>query len=97
MAACSTREALDPNIETAYGYYADMLAKQGDMAKARTTLIQAGVAEPYNKIVWREIRAWALVNETAFNLVYVGIPLPAKDDPASSGKGPADLSSAWRT
>jgi len=87
---------LDPNIETAYRYYADMLAKQGDMAKARAMLIQAAVAEPYNKIVWREIRAWALINKTAFNLVYVGIPLPPKDDPASSAKGPADLSSAWR-
>jgi tetratricopeptide (TPR) repeat protein len=88
---------LNPNVETAYRYYADMLARQGDMAKARTMLIQAAVAEPYNKMVWREIRAWALINKTAFNLVYVGIPLPPKDDPASSAKGPADLSSAWRT
>jgi len=87
---------LDPNIETAYRYYADMLAKQGDMAKARAMLIHAVVAEPYNKIVWREIRAWAIINNTAFNLVYVGIPLPPKDDPTSDGKQPADLSSAWR-
>ena len=88
---------IDPNIETAYRYYADMLAKQGNMAKARSLLIQAAVAEPYNKIVWREIRAWALINKTAFNLVYVGIPLPPPDDPTHSPKGPADLSSAWRT
>jgi tetratricopeptide (TPR) repeat protein len=88
---------IDPNIETAYRYYADMLAKQGNMAKARSLLIQAAVAEPYNKIVWREIRAWALINKTAFNLVYVGIPLPPQDDPTHSAKGPADLSSAWRT
>jgi hypothetical protein len=73
-----------------------MLAKQGNMAKARSLLIQAAVAEPYNKIVWREIRAWALINKTAFNLVYVGIPLPPKDDPAPSAKGSAALSSAWR-
>jgi tetratricopeptide (TPR) repeat protein len=88
---------LDPNLETAYRYYADMLAKQGDMAKARTMLIHAAVAEPYNKIVWREIRAWALINKTAFNVVYVAIPLPPKDDPASPAKGRADFSSAWRT
>jgi hypothetical protein len=74
-----------------------MLAKQGDMAKARSMLIHAAVAEPYNKIVWREIRAWAIINKTAFNLVYVGIPLPRKDDSASSAKEPADLSSAWQT
>jgi tetratricopeptide (TPR) repeat protein len=87
---------LDPNIETAYRYCADMLAKQGDMARARTLLIQAAVAEPYNKIVWREIRAWALINKTTFNVVYVAIPLPPKDHLASAAKERADLSSAWR-
>lgn len=87
---------IDPNVETAYRYYADMLAKQGDMAKARTMLIHAAVAEPYNKIVWREIRAWATINKTAFNIVYVGIPLPPKADSATDEKEPAGLSSAWR-
>jgi tetratricopeptide (TPR) repeat protein len=70
---------LNPDIETAFRYYADMAAKQGDMAKARSLLIRAAVAEPYNKIVWREIRAWALINNTAFNVVYLPIPPLAKD------------------
>jgi tetratricopeptide (TPR) repeat protein len=87
---------LDPNVETAYRYYADMLAKQGDMAKARTMLIHAAVAEPYNKMVWREIRAWAIINKTAFNIVYVDIPLPPKGD-SLDGKKNLDVSSAWRT
>jgi tetratricopeptide (TPR) repeat protein len=80
---------LDPNIETAFRYDADMLAEQGDMAKARGMLIHAAVAEPYNKIVWREIRAWALINNTAFKLVYV--PIPIQD----SGQ-PPQLLPAWR-
>jgi tetratricopeptide (TPR) repeat protein len=88
---------IDPNAETAYRYYADMLAKQGDMAKARSMLIHAAVAEPYNKIVWREVRAWATINKTAFNIVYARIPLPPKDDPAAARKESADLSFAWRT
>jgi Flp pilus assembly protein TadD len=88
---------LDPDIETAFRYYADMLAKRGDMAKARSMLIHAAVAEPYNKIVWREIRAWALVNNTAFNLVYLPIPQVAKDDGSIQVSGqPAQLRSAWR-
>lgn len=91
---------LDPNMETAYRYYADMLAKEGDMAKARTLLIRAVVAEPYNKIVWREIRAWATINNTAFNIVYVGVPPVPKDDPARSSKLDSgqsqDVSSAWQ-
>jgi tetratricopeptide (TPR) repeat protein len=87
---------LDPNVETAYRYYADMLAKQGDMAKARSMLLHAVVAEPYNKIVWREIRAWAIINNTAFNLVYVPIPLTPMGDPARSVGQSAEVSSAWR-
>jgi hypothetical protein len=88
---------LDPDIETAFRYYADMLAKQGDMVKARSMLIHAAVAEPYNKIVWREIRAWALINNTAFNVVYLPIPLVAKDDGSIQVSGqPPELLSAWR-
>ena len=91
---------LDPDIETAFRYDADMLARQGDMARARSMLIHAAVAEPYNKIVWREIRAWALINHTAFKLVYLPIPPVAKDgsvqtaQPASGQ--PPQLLSAWR-
>jgi tetratricopeptide (TPR) repeat protein len=85
---------LNPDIETAFRYYADMLAKQGDMAKARTMLIEAAVAEPYNKIVWREIRAWALINHTAFTLVYV--PIPRVDDSIRPSGLPPQLLSAWR-
>jgi tetratricopeptide (TPR) repeat protein len=86
---------VDPNTETAYRYYADMAARQGDMAKARQLLIEAAVAEPYNKIVWREIRAWAVVNHTAFNLVYVLIPAPTRNDPALTPGLSAEVSSAW--
>jgi tetratricopeptide (TPR) repeat protein len=86
---------IDPNVETAYRYYADMLARQGDMAKARSMLIEAAVAEPYNRIVWREIRAWAIINKTAFNIVYVSIPPPPRADPSTGRKASLDLSSAW--
>jgi len=87
---------LDPNMETAYRYYADLLAKRGNMTKARRMLIEAAVAEPYNKIVWREIRAWAIINKTAFNLVYLPIPLPAKDQRDKSGAESSDAWSAWQ-
>ena len=66
---------LDPNIETAYRYYADMLAKQRDWGKSRAMLIQAAVAEPYNRIVWRELRAWAALNNTHINEVSIGVPV----------------------
>jgi hypothetical protein len=70
---------LDPNIETAYRYYAEMLAKEGKMAKARAMLIHAAVAEPYNRMVWRDLRAWANVNHVALDSTHVDIPDPKPD------------------
>lgn len=75
---------LDPNGETAYRYYADMLAREGDMAKARSMLIHAAVAEPYNRIVWRELHAWATLNDAHINEVLIGVPAPPKDLPVAN-------------
>jgi tetratricopeptide (TPR) repeat protein len=86
---------LDPNVETAYRYYADMLAREGDMVKARAMLIQAAVAEPYNRIVWRELHAWATLNNTHINKVLVAVP-PAPRDPPGSGQPPAGPAAVWQ-
>jgi tetratricopeptide (TPR) repeat protein len=85
---------LEPNVETAYRYYADMLAKQGDMAKARIMLIHAAVAEPYNRIVWRELHAWATLNHTRIKEIYISVPMEEKDKQAP---GSPDISRVWRT
>ena len=88
---------IDPNIETAYRYYADMLAKQDDLATARKMLIQAAVAEPYNRAVWRELHAWAIVSGSHINMVYVSVP-PPSDKPANGKPGlvpNSAVSSAW--
>ncbi len=73
---------LDPDVETAYRYYADMLAKRGNMARARIMLIHAAVAEPYNRIVWRELHAWAALNHTRITEVFVGVPADYDDTSA---------------
>jgi tetratricopeptide (TPR) repeat protein len=90
---------LDPDVETAYRYYADMLAREGDMARARTMLIHAAVAEPYNKIVWRELHAWATINKSEINFVYAGIPPDPKEAQAQGFKLDAGqlakISTAW--
>jgi tetratricopeptide (TPR) repeat protein len=85
---------LDPNVETAYRYYAGMLAREHDMAKARLMLIHAAVAEPYNRIVWRELHAWAALNGTQINFVYVGIPREPRA-PGIDARQQNALSAAW--
>ena len=90
---------IDPNTETGYRYYAEMLVKEGEMAKARTMLIHAAVAEPYNRIVWRDLRAWANLNNTDLTFSYAGVypipePKPKKDEVARYGSktpGPKEL------
>jgi tetratricopeptide (TPR) repeat protein len=86
---------LDPNMETAYRYCADMLAKEGDMEKARAMLIQAAVAEPYNRIVWRELHAWATLNSSHINEVYIGVPAVPKNLPGANQPSPA-VSTVWQ-
>jgi Flp pilus assembly protein TadD len=103
---------LDPNTETAYRYYAHMLVREGDMAKARTMLIHAAVAEPYNRLVWRDLSAWASLHNAKLNLAYAATaPYPKKDEsPIDKGSldflqpsifpapkpGPKSLSDAWQ-
>jgi len=99
---------LDPNVETGYRYYADTLARQGDMAKSRSMLIRAAVAEPYNRMVWRDLMTWAALNDTRIHFKYAGLlsdpkpidPSAPKSEPLFEVKlfpqRPKDLSDAWR-
>jgi tetratricopeptide (TPR) repeat protein len=95
---------LDPNVETAHRYYAEMLMKEDDMSKARTMFIHAAVAEPYNRIVWRDLIAWASINKTELNFKYAGLSsdpkAPRKDESLFNVKlppqHPKDLSDAWQ-
>jgi len=99
---------LDPNVETAYRYFAEMLVKQGDMPKARTMFIHAAVAESYNRIVWRDLIAWANINKAELNFKYTGLlsePKAARQDESVFDvnfdvtvflQGPKDLSDAWQ-
>jgi tetratricopeptide (TPR) repeat protein len=88
---------LAPNVETAYRYYADMLAKQSDMAKARTMLIHAAVAEPYNRIVWRELHAWATLNKTQIAQVFIGVPPQSKSDNSAIWQPYWEVRARWQT
>jgi len=49
---------IDPNRETAYRYWGDTLAAAGKDDEARTKLIDAIVAEPYNRRSWVGLTNW---------------------------------------
>jgi hypothetical protein len=64
----------DPNYETPYRYYADMLTKSGDMEGARVKAIQSVVAEPYNPVTWRALEQWANSNHVRLAGVHINVP-----------------------
>ena len=88
---------LAPYVETAYRYYADMLAKKGDMAEARTKLLQAAVAEPYNRMVWRELHAWAALNKTQIAQVFIRIPAEQEGESSSIWQPYREVKAQWQT
>jgi tetratricopeptide (TPR) repeat protein len=88
---------LAPNVETAYRYYADMLARQGDMARTRTMLLHAAVAEPYNRIVWRELHAWAALNKTRIAQVFVSVPVEREGETSAIWQPYREVKTLWQT
>lgn len=57
--------AIDPDCETAYRYWGDVLLRVGhDAVASKPKYIGAIVAEPYNKLAWNGITFWAR-NENA--------------------------------
>lgn len=54
---------IDPHLEVAHRYWGDALVKSGRPVDARDKLIDAVIAEPYNGLPWRALRAWADANK----------------------------------
>ena len=63
-----------PDRETAYRYWGDVLMKTGKMAEARSLLIDAIVAEPYNRAPWTGLGQWA--NAAHVKIAPPQIPIP---------------------
>jgi tetratricopeptide (TPR) repeat protein len=88
---------LAPDVETAYRYYADLLAKQGDMAQSRTMLLHAAVAEPYNRMVWRELHAWAALNKSRITQVFIGLPVEQNGETGALWQPYREVIARWKT
>jgi tetratricopeptide (TPR) repeat protein len=66
---------MDPDRETAYRYWGDVLVKSGEMAEARSVLIDAIIAEPYNRAPWTGLGQWATAAHV--KIAPPQIPIPA--------------------
>ena len=53
---------INADRETAYRYWGDSLMKQNKMAEARAKIIEAYVAEPYNRLAQTGLVQWAKLN-----------------------------------
>jgi tetratricopeptide (TPR) repeat protein len=99
--AYSTAIAIDPNRETAYRYWADVLTKGGHFADARLKLIEALIAEPYGNMVYRGVGQWAQAAGVRPAHPRIDVPRFTREEKAGRNTidiavgDQADGSSAW--
>jgi len=74
-----TPTSFNPNVETAYRYYADMLRNRATGQAAVHAESMQSFAEPYNRVFCVELHAWAtLIHEYAYQRGLLGLPAPKK-------------------
>ena len=75
--------AIDPNRETAYRYWGDVLTHKGDQKAAQSKFIDAVIADPYSKTPWIGLKQWA--ESTHARLASPPITLPKQPVPDAKG------------
>jgi tetratricopeptide (TPR) repeat protein len=95
---------INPDIETAYRYWATGLTARGKTMEARDKYIEAFITEPYNSLARAGLVQWAQRNN--FNLAHPRIDIPTNVSSSAQGqinitldesslKNKSDGSSAW--
>ncbi|HXC96244.1 MAG TPA: tetratricopeptide repeat protein [Edaphobacter sp.] len=75
--------AINPDRETAYRYWGDVLMHKGDQKQAQSKFIDAVIAEPYSKASWIGLKQWA--DATHAKLASPAITLPKQPVPDEKG------------
>jgi tetratricopeptide (TPR) repeat protein len=75
--------AIDPNRETAYRYWGDVLMHAGNQKEAQSKFIDAVIAEPYSKAPWIGLKQWA----DATHAVLASPPITLPKQPVPDAKG----------
>jgi tetratricopeptide (TPR) repeat protein len=63
----SNATKIDPNIETAYRYWGDVLLGVGKLDEARTRYMEAVIADPYNATSWVGLKNWTTRTKLQLN------------------------------
>lgn len=75
--------AVNPDRETAYRYWGDVLMHKGDQKAAQSKFIDAVIAEPYTKAPWIGLKQWA----EATHAVLASPPITLPKQPVPDAKG----------
>jgi tetratricopeptide (TPR) repeat protein len=75
--------AINPDRETAYRYWGDVLMQKGEQKAARGKFVDAVIAEPYSKASWVGLQQWA--NASNARLASPPITLPKQAVPDEKG------------
>lgn len=75
--------AINPDRETAYRYWGNVLSDAGKKMEARDKFIEAIIAEPYSRTPWQFLMGWAQRNQMEIGHPRIDIPkssVQRKDD-----------------
>lgn len=75
--------AIDPNRETAYRYWGDVLMRKGNQKQAQSKFIEAVIAEPYTNAPWIGLKQWA----QATHAMLANPPITLPKQPVPDAKG----------
>lgn len=68
---------IDPDRETAWRYWSDVLLKQNQLDEALEKAVEALVAEPYNRVSAHALSAWAQVARVPLSFPWIELAAPA--------------------
>lgn len=88
---------INPDRETAWRYWSDVLLKNGKLDEARDKAVQAMIAEPYSRFSRSALGEWAGRSKTRIGFPLIDLPIGTKEKPAAAARLAFDsVRLAWK-
>lgn len=85
-AAYARAIAINPDRDTAYRFWGNVLLQSGRMEESRQKLIEAVICEPYSRAPWQFLSNWAQRNQVTLGHPRIEIPTSVKQESGKDGK-----------